>query len=114
MDEEWKGFFFVSRPELDRLYAAPTKTASDDAARPKPGPKPKDDWPTWIARWLILKALEYPDELANVDALVGEARLFLQQEEIFTPQDDKRIRKVIADLLLLVKREGSGASSNPP
>jgi hypothetical protein len=72
--------------------------------RVKPGPKPKDDWPTWVARWLVMMAVEYPDELRNVDGLVEGAREFLTSKGKFAPSEDKDIRKVLMDLLSLVRR----------
>jgi hypothetical protein len=50
-------------------------------ARRPPGPPPTDDWPTWVGRWLILKAKEYPGELKNISGLIKEAREFLEDEK---------------------------------
>jgi hypothetical protein len=96
--------YFVLRSDLDKLYAARAGETAAVPARVTPGPKPTDGWPTWVARWLILKAKEYPTELRNVDALVREAREFLDNEQIFLPKDDKEVRKVLVGLLLFVQR----------
>jgi hypothetical protein len=100
--------YFVSRPPSEGLGSTSQLQADDEYVTPMrvvpPGPKPKDDWPRWVARWLILKATEDPSDLQNVDALVEEVRDWLEDEKIFAPKDNKRIRKEIANLLVLIRR----------
>jgi hypothetical protein len=107
-DEDGGHVYFVSRSHFERLWPAMQPRANDEEQVPtraaRPGPKPRDDWPRWVARWLILKATEYPKELQNVDALVEEVRDWLEDQEIFVPKDNKEIRRQIADLLHLIRR----------
>jgi hypothetical protein len=58
--------YFLWKPALQRrwpvAFAIPQTV---DTTRVQPGPKPKDNWPWWVARWLVQKAKEYPNELQN-------------------------------------------------
>jgi hypothetical protein len=91
-------------PDLKKYWPAPPAASTKTDDRVRPGPKPKDDWPRWVASWLVLKAKEYPSELQNVDMLVKEAREVLNNENIFLPKDDKAVRKVLTDLLIFIRR----------
>jgi hypothetical protein len=100
--------YFLSRSHFGRLSPATQPLVNEDEQMQKqavrPGPKPTDDWDKWVARWLILKATESPNELRNVDALVEEVRDWLETRKRFAPKDNKEIRKQIADLLQLIRR----------
>jgi hypothetical protein len=73
-------------------------------ARRKPGPKPKGDWHTLLAQWLIAVAADDPKLLRNVAALVVEAAVFLQTEIGWAPAEAKDLRKKIDELLARVPR----------
>lgn len=100
--------YFVWKPRLDALFGTSTAPLEHadvaDAQTPKPGPKPRGDWPTLIAQWLIAVAAEDPKRLQNVDALVTEAQLFLRNRLRWAPSDPKAIRTLIRELLRDLRR----------
>ena len=71
-------------------------------ARNPPGPKPRGDWHTRVASWLIRIARDEPNKLKNTDQLVKAAGDYLEAEIDWSPQT-KRIRPVIVELLRLVR-----------
>ena len=94
--------FYVWQPALDRIWPtanAPVHDEHDDDSnaplRVKPGPKPREDWPTLLAQWLIAVAVENPKRLDNVDALVIDA----QDQIKWTPSDPKVLRAKMVELL---------------
>jgi hypothetical protein len=101
---EFQSWYFVSRPRLDELYPAHEGRAIDGPLRERSGPKPKGDWPKVIARWLIKIAADDPNRLNNVSKLVNDASDFLQEEISWAPQENKKLRKEIVDLLQVFRR----------
>ena len=102
--------YFVWKPDLDALLGIASKTPSDHATadddaptRVPPGPKPTKDWRTVLARWLIAVAVDDAQRLQNVDALVAEAKIFLDNRIGWAPQDNKDLRARIVDLLREVR-----------
>ena len=96
--EQVHGWFYVWQPDLDRIWSTATATVDHDGNAPprvKPGPKPRGDWPTQVARWLIAVAVENPKRLGNVDALVIDA----QHQIKGTPSDPKVLRARMVELL---------------
>src|SRR5262249_8791557 len=76
--DDWA--FYLWEPDLDRLYSGAQPDHDDGSGSPppvKPGPKPRGDWPTLVAQWLIAVAADDRKRLQNVDALVTEAKIFL-------------------------------------
>jgi hypothetical protein len=105
------GEVYVCRADLDRLYlrAGTPASQADDAQPPKPvqgkpGTKPKGDWPTRVAAWLILKTYEDPNQLENIDALVKGAEDHLRNEIGWAPENTQHIRRKVVELLRLVRR----------
>lgn len=103
--------FYIWQPDFDRIWPPPTGSApldhDDDSNSPppvKPGPKPRGDWPTLVAQWLIEVAADDPKRLQNVDALVTEAKIFLRNQIKWAPKDDKDLRAKIRELLGSVRR----------
>jgi hypothetical protein len=86
----------------------PTTHEAEDQVTPHVTPGPKAAWKMWVSRWLILKASEDgAEQLQNVDVLVEEAREYLRTklraEKISVPKDSKPIRRLIKDLLVLIR-----------
>lgn len=105
-----RGWFFVARVDLDRLYpaaaGAPVAANTDNIPRrARSGPKPRDDWPTVLAAWLIAVTRDDPKRLRNVDALVPEAQDFLEEQIEWAPKETKDVRKKIVELLQFVSRD---------
>jgi hypothetical protein len=100
------GEVYMRRADLDRLYLRAGTTAAQPPkpVRSKPGTKPKGDWPTLVAAWLILKACEHPRQLENIDALVRGAEDHLREEIGWAPENTGRIRMQILDFLQLIRR----------
>ena len=108
-DHTWRQFMyrlFVWLPDLDRIWPLAVSAPVDQGnvsdvtpQRVKPGPKPKGDWPTLLARWLIAVAAEGPKRLQNVDALVTDAQDFLDNQIEWAPKDNKVLRAKIVELL---------------
>jgi hypothetical protein len=101
----------VELAHLDKLYlrAGTPAQQADDVQPPKPvrgepGTKPKGDWPTLVATWLILKAFENPRQRENIDVLVRGAEDYLREEMGWAPESTGRIRTKILDFLQLVRR----------
>jgi hypothetical protein len=96
-------WFFVARAKFDRLFpvagSAEVASSGNAATKPRPGPKPKGDWPTVLAAWLIKRAAEEPKQLLNIDALVTEFGSFLDEKLGWAPQDPKQLRRKIKELL---------------
>ena len=94
--------FYVWQPDLDRIWPPPAGSApvdhdddSDAPPRVKPGPKPRGDWPTLVAQWLIEVAVEDPKRLQNVDALVDRRTKFFAQPDQVGTKDNKVLRAKI-------------------
>jgi hypothetical protein len=112
--DDW--LFYVWKPDYDRLFpvladddhsAGSVRADQDDSnslPQVRPGPKPRGDWPTLIAQWLIAVAVDGPKRLQNVDALVVEANLFLHNRINWAPSDSKALRAKIVELLQEVRR----------
>jgi hypothetical protein len=103
--------FFVWQPDFDRIWPPPADSApvehdndSDTPPRVTPGPKPREDWPKLIGRWLIEVAVEDKRRLQNIDALVVEAQNFLDNQIRWSPSNTKRLRAVIVEWLTPVRR----------
>ena len=93
-----RGWVHVWHPDFERIWpagSAPVDHDGDAPPRVRPGPKPRGDWPTLLARWLIAVAVENPEQLDNVDALVIEA----QDQIKVTPSDPKVLRAKMVELL---------------
>jgi hypothetical protein len=103
-----RGFaFFLWHPDVVKVWPALQSQTDEDDAKPvlaTPGTKPRGDWPTKVGAWLILKAVEDPRQLENIDALVEGAMNHLQQEIDWAPQTTARIRMKILDFLQLLRR----------
>jgi hypothetical protein len=97
--------YFLWHPDVEKVWPA-LRQEDDEAAPPRarPGPRPKDDWYTRIAQWLIAVAVDNPKRLQNVDVLVVEATDFLQNKIDWAPKEPKELRKKIVELLELVSR----------
>ncbi len=96
-------WFFFAREDLNKLYpVVPANMGTP--TRAKPGPKPREDWHTKVAAWLISVALDNPKKLQNVDALAAEASDFLLQKVKWAPKDQKELRRKIVELLQFVPR----------
>jgi hypothetical protein len=104
LDEDWA--FFVWKPDFDARWPALSPQVDDGmtTTRAKPGRKPKGDWYTLIAAWLIAVAADEPKRLLNVNALVVEATDFLEDKIDWAPAEAKDLRKKIVELLQLVPR----------
>src|SRR5262249_34968669 len=115
--EAW--YFFVRRRALDKRYpgaeaatpslpvtppAEPSPSADQRQQRHRPGPKPKDEWPTLVAAKMVYLALHDPEVLQNVDALARYMKKFLKDEIGWAPKDPKDLRRVIVTLLQFVRR----------
>ncbi|MCP3464480.1 hypothetical protein [Bradyrhizobium sp. CCGUVB23] len=97
--------YFLWHPDVEKVWPALRQTDDETApVRAKPGPKPKDDWHTLIAQWLIAVAVDDPKRLRNVDTLVVEATAFLDDGIEWAPSDRKDLRKKLVELLILVRR----------
>jgi len=115
-EEDGGHVYFVSQSDDELLRSAPhaqaEKPNEGDATAPamrsappaKPGTKPREDWPTKLGAWLILKTYEDPRQLDNIDALVGGAQDHLQDEIGWAPESSGRVRKQILDFLQLIRR----------
>jgi hypothetical protein len=91
-----RGWFYVWQPDFDRIWptASVDHAGSDAPLRVRPGPKPRGDWPTLLAQWLIAVAVENPKRLDNVDVLVIDAHQIKG-----TPRDPKVVRAKMVELL---------------
>jgi hypothetical protein len=101
-----RGFaFFLWHPHVEKVWPA-LRQADDEMVPPRgrPGTKPRDDWYTLIAQWLLAVAYDDPRRLRNVARLVPKAAAFLQTEIGWSPKESKELRKKIVELLLLVPR----------
>jgi hypothetical protein len=108
--------FYIWKPDYDRLFpalsdddhsAGSVRADQDDSnslPQVRPGPKPRGDWPTLVARWLIAVAVDDPKRLQNVAALVAEASLFLDERMKRAPSDNKVLRAKIVELLQDIRR----------
>ena len=101
-------YFFLRRSDIDRYWPsvgarAEPRHASETTSRVSPGTKPTGNWHTLIAQWLIAVAVENPERLQNVDALVIEAQKFLHKRIKWAPSDDKALRGKIRELLREVR-----------
>jgi len=97
--------FFVWHPDVATVW--PALREADHEVMPqrvKPGTKPRGDWHTLVAAWLIAVALDDPKRLRNIDALVTEATVFLEQTIEWAPAEPKHLRKKIRELLQLLPR----------
>jgi hypothetical protein len=112
-DEDGGQSHFVSRSHFEQLFFSSQRTRDADAVQPetrsappasKPGTKPREDWPTKVGAWLILKACEDPRQLENIDVLVSLAQDHLQEEIGWAPENTGRIRRQILDFLQLIRR----------
>ncbi|MBR0719397.1 hypothetical protein [Bradyrhizobium liaoningense] len=97
--------YFLWHPDVEKVWPALRQVDNEvTPVRAKPGTKPRGDWYTLIAQWLIAVAADDPKRLRNVDVLVVEATAFLQDEINWSPANAKDLRKKIVELLILVPR----------
>jgi hypothetical protein len=101
--------YFVWKPDLDALLGIASggrdkdDHADDAPSSIKPGPKPTGNWYTLLAQWLIEVAVDDRQRLQNIDALVVEAKLFLNKEIGWAPSDNRDLRAKIVELLRRVR-----------